>query len=468
MDVKGAFLKGQFDDGEVLFMEVPEGFEKYYPKDVVLRLKQTIYGLKQAAMAFWRELLRAMRFMGFERNKADPCLYYKWGRDGLVMWISWVDDCLCIGPKTAVMKSKQEMKKVFDVDDVGEMNEYVGCKVERNEKERKLRLTQPVMLQSFQDEFELKGSRQPTTPAVAGQVLNKTDKDKTLTKKEQKEYRSGVGKLLHMMRWTRPDVLNAVRELSRFMMEATTDHLEAMKRVMRYCVGTAERGFTIQPNQSWNGDPNFEFEVHGTSDSEYAKDSTRKSVNGWATYLCGSPVSMRSKMMPIVALSVTEAELFAAVQCAQDMLFVMRIIESLGLKVKKPMKLYIDNKGAVDIANNWSVGGRTRHIEVKQYFLRDLKEEGTIEAIWLSGEDMPADMFTKNLAKPDFEKHAKNYVGQDKYYKDYLSVSPGESVTVPNGETASVVVPNDSEQDRSKTEWIEVVRRGRNKRKEKK
>jgi hypothetical protein len=52
---------------------------------------------------------------------------------------------------------------------------------------------------------------------------------------------------------------------------------------------------------------------------------------------------MKSKMMPIVALlSVTEAELFAATCCAQDMLFEMRILEAMGLKVKKPMILNVD------------------------------------------------------------------------------------------------------------------------------
>jgi hypothetical protein len=55
-------------------------------------------------------------------------------------------------------------------------------------------------------------------------------------------------------------------------------------------------------------------------------------------------------------------------ECAKDMLYAMRVIESLGLKVEKPMILEIDNKGAVDIANNWSVGGRTRHINTRFYF----------------------------------------------------------------------------------------------------
>jgi len=46
------------------------------------------------------------------------------------------------------------------------------------------------------------------------------------------------------------------------------------------------------------------------------------------------------------------------------MLYVRHILESMGLKVKLPMIIEMDNMGAVDLANNWSVGGRTRHVDV--------------------------------------------------------------------------------------------------------
>jgi hypothetical protein len=77
VDVKCAFLHGEFKDGEVIYIKVPHGFEKFYPDDVVLKLK--IYGLKQAAMAFWRQLLLCMKSMGMMQSTADPCLYHKWG-----------------------------------------------------------------------------------------------------------------------------------------------------------------------------------------------------------------------------------------------------------------------------------------------------------------------------------------------------------------------------------------------------
>jgi len=81
--------------------------------------------------------------------------------------------------------------------------------------------------------------------------------------------------------------------------------------------------------------------------------------------------------------------------------------------VELPMILEIDNKGAVDMANNWSVGGRTKHMDVRYLWLRELKEQGLVKVIWTSGESNDADLFTKNLPGPPFRKHAVKFVGED-------------------------------------------------------
>jgi hypothetical protein len=58
-----------------------------------------------------------------------------------------------------------------------------------------------------------------------------------------------------------------------------------------------------------------------------------------------------------VKLSVTEAELYSATTNLQDMLFVQQTVERLGLKVKVPMILQVDNQGVQALVNNWSMGG---------------------------------------------------------------------------------------------------------------
>ena len=81
-----------------------------------------------------------------------------------------------------------------------------------------------------------------------------------------------------------------------------------MIRVMKYCVGTPTGGMTFQPARKWDGRSEIKFRISCKSDSEYMKDPSRHSVNGWTCYLEGTPINMASKMMPVIALSVTEAE----------------------------------------------------------------------------------------------------------------------------------------------------------------
>jgi hypothetical protein len=98
------------------------------------------------------------------------------------------------------------------------------------------------------------------------------------------------------------------------------------------------------------------------------------------------------------------------------MLFIMRIVESMELLMELPMLLEIDNKGAKDLVNNWSFGGRLRHIEVKQFFLRELKEQGLIVVKWLASEDNTSDMMTKNLGGQTFMHHTLTVCGNNEYF----------------------------------------------------
>ena len=155
------------------------------------------------------------------------------------------------------------------------------------------------------------------------------------------------------------------------MMSCTMQsHIKAMKMIIKYMVTTAYRGLLLKPNAVWNEGREFLFRVTGMSDSDYAKDDSKKGASGWSTFLNGAETSFRSKLFPIIAISVTESELFSAVMCAQDMPFVVRISISMVLKVSLPIKIEIDNKGKKDIIHNWSVGIRLRHVEVKHFFLR--------------------------------------------------------------------------------------------------
>ena len=216
-----------------------------------------------------------------------------------------------------------------------------------------------------------------------------------------------------MCQYSRPDTLNRVRELSIFMQEASRECFKALIQVMSFIVATRELGFTFwrdHPN-SWDGKKGSRvFVIMGKSDSKFSKHSSQRSVNAGITYLEGAIVKQYSKMMPIVALSTTEAELYLAMLTAQDMMFLYHVLLGMELQVKLQMILYCNNSGAVQLANNWSVGGRTWHVDIKQDFLQELKANGFLRVEWMSGNNLTPDMHTKNVPKCLFDKYSKELV----------------------------------------------------------
>ncbi|KAL7573927.1 hypothetical protein ACA910_001939 [Epithemia clementina (nom. ined.)] len=441
LDVKGAFLHGDFEKGRKIYMEIPEGMKHKYPPWWVVLLNKTLYGTKQAAKQFWLKVLEAMRAMGFLRNRADPCLYWAWTKWGLILWMSWIDDFVVCGKPEGVRQAIIAMKEQFDCDDCGELNEYIGCKVDINRHKRFIKLTQPVLIRSFNDEFQLPTDTH-NTPSPPGEVLEPSAPEEQLNHDEQKIFRSGVGKLLHLMKWSRPDILNSVRELSRFMKVARLQHLRTMLRCMKYCSDTAKRGRVLRPDCTWDGTPNFEFTISGRGDSDFAKDSEkRRSVTGSSVFLNGAVISASSRMQDSTTLSVSESELIAGVETAQKMLFAMRVLEDMGLKVKKPMKLEMDCQGALSLAHNWSSSGRTRHIDVKYHFLRELKELGLIMPVWMSTASNTSDMFTENLPGPQFNKFLPTYCTDEGVPTEMTTI---HTVDCGDQSASRTTAPNDS------------------------
>jgi hypothetical protein len=70
-----------------------------------------------------------------------------------------------------------------------------------------------------------------------------------LNKEKAAKYCKGVVKLIYLSCWTRPDILNAVRELARHCKEPSKVHYKAMLKCMEYCAATANNRLKLQPDQ---------------------------------------------------------------------------------------------------------------------------------------------------------------------------------------------------------------------------
>ena len=147
-------------------------------------------------------------------------------------------------------------------------------------------------------------------------------------------------------------------------------------------------------------------------------------------------------MQSSTSLSMAEGELIAACDAAQIMLFVMHVLEDMGLHVRKPMILCVDCIGAIDLTY---VSGLMKHASIKACFLQELKEANTVLCVWMPMVANLTDMYTKNLTQQLFDHHHCTIVCDDndnddenkKYLRAILDTShikttdsPGEGVGI--------------------------------------
>jgi hypothetical protein len=106
-----------------------------------------------------------------------------------------------------------------------------------------MKILQPVLIQSFKDEFDLKLDEPIATLAVPGSMLSKGEPDTMPF--QQFKYRSGVGKLIHLSKWSRPEILNIIRDLSHHMSDPNVKHLQALDRFMAHMVQIPNHGLIL-------------------------------------------------------------------------------------------------------------------------------------------------------------------------------------------------------------------------------
>jgi hypothetical protein len=251
LDVTTAFLHGKME--EEVHMSCPEGIE-YIEKDWngaedCAELLQTIYGTKQAARQYWKKLMTTMNQKGFESTHAEGCLLRREDKHGTVMICVYVDDCLLIGDRTSIDKAISDIESVFDTRRLGPLQKYIGCTF-LTLSDGSTKILQPDMIRKLEQMFGeiVSGLRNQNIPMSAGaSVTRPKEGDVKLSVDDQRQYRSGVGMLLYMFKHSRPELNNAVRELSKVMDGATEEHMTLLRRLIKFVIQTRDRGIRVKP-----------------------------------------------------------------------------------------------------------------------------------------------------------------------------------------------------------------------------
>ncbi|GJP53297.1 hypothetical protein CLOM_g12461 [Closterium sp. NIES-68] len=174
-------------------------------------------------------------------------------------------------------------------------------------------------------------------------------------------------------------------------------HLQAAKRVLRYLKGGVKSGIFFQTQ------PQSQVQLVGFSDADYAGDSaSRRSHSGYVFCLNGAAISWQSKRQPVVALSTTESEYISLCQCIQEGVWLRRLFGEFGHDHAGGVPVFVDNQSAIALAQNACLHGRTKHMQVRWHFIREMVAAGEVILQWCPTNRQAADILTKSLP---FERH---------------------------------------------------------------
>ena len=187
-----------------------------------------------------------------------------------------------------------------------------------------------------------------------------------INEKQPQEYPSGIGTLLYLTKHSRPNIANAVHELSKSMDGASKFQFREMLWVIKFILDNKYLGLKIVPTLHKGI---WQLEAFSNSDFENDKE-TRISVYGYVIYFCGVPVAWKSKSMRSVVLSTTEAEYVAISEVVKEIKFIHQLLESMDVNVPLPIKVRVDNIGAIWLVNNSGVSERTKHVDTRAHFVR--------------------------------------------------------------------------------------------------
>jgi hypothetical protein len=241
-----------------------------------------------------------------------------------------------------------------------------------------------------------------------------------------KPFRELLGVIAFCAVTTRIDIAWHVSQLGRIQNNPGKKHWDLAKHVLRYLIRTKDYGPCYTTNNddiqyytdaSWGDIPPHyipETNLYTREGDRYLPVKGRKFIDpkdpdgrrssfGYTAILAGAPISWQSQVQKTRrALSTTESELYAATFAAKDLIHVRGILQDMGLPCSEPITIHEDNQSCINQILREGISSRTKHIELRFYYLRDLETEGVTAITYCPTEHQLADILTKNTPETTF------------------------------------------------------------------
>lgn len=284
---------------------------------------------------------------------------------------------------------KTSLSKVFKLKDLGPVRNMLGIKVERDATS--IKLSQENRIDKLLDRFGMTDCKSVKSPMITNiSSVDESTCNATNSNVTKFPFQELIGSLMYLCVTTRPDISFAVSYLSKYNSCYTEFHWNQAKRIVRYLKGTKHMALVFKKS---NVSPTLE----GYSDADWASDADRKSYTGYVFKYGGNSISWGSYKQSCISLSSTEAEYISLSEACREAVFLQALLKELLVISSCKIVMYCDNQSAMQLAVNKVHHKRSKHIEIRYHYVRDMVDRFNVELLYIPTEAMIADVFTKPL-----------------------------------------------------------------------
>jgi hypothetical protein len=369
-------------------------WEKYIRSDGTLKvnLLKALYGLVESAYLWHEHVSKEIINQGYLQSKYDKCVFTKSTTNGPIVICIHVDDFLFMAPKDEYINVKNDIINAFPDINLEEGNtlSYTGMTFEFNSNKKEVKISQKGYVEDILRDNNIEGTA--SSPANYN-IMKRDDKSKAIS---TNLYLSHVMKLMYLAKRTRPDILFSVSLLATRSQNPTEQDMNHINRIYKYLNGTKDLGLTLKPTS---------FDIHVYADASFGTHIDGKSHTGViATVgMNGGAAYTSSTKQKLVTKSSTEAELVAANDGTNQIIWMRNFIMDIGFNIDKPSILYQDNKSTIVMSEKGHGNfRRTKHINIRYFYIKNMIDDNIIQMIHLPTNDMISDILTKPLTGSKF------------------------------------------------------------------
>ena len=374
---------------------------------MIVRLTKALYGCIESAKLWYNHICSTLESQGYVRNPIDVCVFNKLVSGVQCTICIHVDDLLitCVDEKI-IESTLSEIQKVYKQVTIkrGKVQQYLGMMLDFS-VEGKCYVTMP----KFTDEVISKSgvSGVAATPALETLFTIREEAEK-LDKDKAEYFHSTVAMCQYLAKRTRPDILLPVVFLSTRVTAPDVDDLHKLERVVKYVNATKLMGICIEPAK--DGIINIRAYV----DASFAVHKEFRSHTGIVVTFGGGGIYFRSTKQRLNTTSSTEAELVAVSDALPYVIHIREFLIHQGYDLGDAT-LFQDNMSTIKlIENGRSNSDRTRHINIRFFFVSDRVKSGEVSVKYMPTDEMIADILTKPLQGEKFRVLRQQLLNWDK------------------------------------------------------